>query len=338
MKKRSFALLALGTVMAAALGVGTFTACKPAETEPESGYINGVNVFYGDGDEAHMQGWIVSETNDAWTVEENYVDEAAEGSPTVTKLGYSKNEAWRNFGVKIDGRYSDFAYLNVTMRAKTRGNSTRPVTVNMKIVNPITGKDDMNVLGSDLYFDVSSEEYVTYTFAIPHTYLQLMDVVTDVCLFPDPGIANSDTIYAGDIYVKDMWFSKTAPEDGYTPVMATGTQSYISETVAQAFGIEHLLATRPVEDVRGEFTGEFTGGFCYGVHKIDRLKEFCAKHRIALSDLAQSVTYTDSITDLPLLQFVESFHGHVVATNPDPQLKEQAQKSGWALLKLFDRA
>lgn len=127
-------------------------------------------------------------------------------------------------------------------------------------------------------------------------------------------------------------------EDGYTPVMATGTQSYISETVAQAFGIEHLLATRPVEDVRGEFTGEFTGGFCYGVHKIDRLKEFCAKHRIALSDLAQSVTYTDSITDLPLLQFVESFHGHVVATNPDPQLKEQAQKSGWALLKLFDRA
>lgn len=127
-------------------------------------------------------------------------------------------------------------------------------------------------------------------------------------------------------------------EDGYTPVMATGTQSYISETVAKAFGIEHLLATRPVEDIRGEFTGEFTGGFCYGVHKIDRLKEFCAKQQIALSELSESVTYTDSITDLPLLQFVESFHGHVVATNPDPQLKEQAQKSGWALLKLFDRA
>lgn len=127
-------------------------------------------------------------------------------------------------------------------------------------------------------------------------------------------------------------------EDGYTAVMATGTQSYISETVAKAFGINYLLATRPVEDSMGEFTGEFIGGFCYGKHKIDRLKEFCATHQIPLSDLSESVAYTDSITDLPLLQFVESFHGHVVATNPDPQLKEQAQKSGWALLKLFDRA
>lgn len=126
-------------------------------------------------------------------------------------------------------------------------------------------------------------------------------------------------------------------ESGYTLLMATGTQSYISGTVAQAFGIEHLLATRPVEDERGEFTGNFTGGFCYGIHKIDRLKDFISHRGLPLSSLSESVTYTDSITDLPLLQFVESFHGHVVATNPDPQLKEQAQKSGWAILKLFDR-
>ncbi|HIT95754.1 MAG TPA: HAD-IB family hydrolase [Candidatus Aphodousia faecavium] len=127
-------------------------------------------------------------------------------------------------------------------------------------------------------------------------------------------------------------------EDGYTPVMATGTQAFISSPVAKVFGIEHLLATRPVEDARGEFTGEFTGGFCYGVHKIDRLKEFCLGLGMPLEQLSESVTYTDSITDLPLLQFVESFHGHVVATNPDPLLKEQAQKSGWTVLTLFNRA
>ena len=126
--------------------------------------------------------------------------------------------------------------------------------------------------------------------------------------------------------------------EGYVPVLATGTQAFVSETVAQLFGIEHLLATRPVVDSRGEFTGEFEGGFCYGQHKIDRLKEFCQKLGMPLTELSDSVVYTDSITDLPLLQFVESFHGHVVATNPDPQLKEQAQKSGWAVLKLFDRA
>lgn len=126
--------------------------------------------------------------------------------------------------------------------------------------------------------------------------------------------------------------------EGYVPVLATGTQAFVSETVAQLFGIEHLLATRPIVDSRGEFTGEFEGGFCYGLHKIDRLKEFCQKLGMPLTELSDSVVYTDSITDLPLLQFIESFHGHVVATNPDPQLKEKAQKSGWAVLKLFDRA
>lgn len=125
--------------------------------------------------------------------------------------------------------------------------------------------------------------------------------------------------------------------DGYTLVMATGTQAFISQPVAEIFGIEHLLATRPQVNDKGGFTGEHFGGYCYGAHKIDRLKEFCQVNGMALTDLAQCVAYTDSITDLPLLQFVESFHGHVVATNPDPQLKEQAQKSGWAVLKLFDR-
>ena len=252
MKRKKFVLIALSALMAATFATGILTACgenndesKPSEYSEE----DGINYYYGDGKDVHLQGWITSTDNAAWTVEEGYTDTETAGSPVVTKLGYSKNDAWRNFGVKIDGRYSDFAYLNVTMRAKTRGNSTRPVTVNMKIVNPITGKDDMNVLGSDLYFDVSSEEYVTYTFAIPHTYLQLMDVVTDVCLFPDPGIANSDTIYAGDIYVKDMWFSKTAPEDGYTPVDDTWrTEAWCDYDVVRGGGNEAVVSFNGVND------------------------------------------------------------------------------------------
>ena len=69
------------------------------------------------------------------------MDEDAEGAPVVTRLGYSKNDAWRNFGVKIDGNYSDFSYLNITMRAETRGLTPGAVNVNMKIVNPIPEKD-----------------------------------------------------------------------------------------------------------------------------------------------------------------------------------------------------
>ena len=55
-------------------------------------------------------------------------------------------------------------------------------------------------------------------------------------------------------------------ESGYTLLMATGTNAFIAEPVAKIFGIEHLLATRPVSDGTGEFNGEYTGGFCYGAH------------------------------------------------------------------------
>lgn len=217
MKKKNIALLALSSLMAASLSVGILAACKPADEVKPSALVDGVNCYYGDGEDVHLGGWITSVTNDAWTVEENYTDETVEGAPVVTHLGYSKNDAWRNFGVKIDGDYSDFSYLNITMRAKTRGTNSA-VSVFLKIVNPITGRDDMNVLGSDLYFDVSTDVYTTYTFEIPSKYRQILDVVEDVCLFPEPGIANTDTIHAGDIYVKDMWFSKESPEDGVTPV------------------------------------------------------------------------------------------------------------------------
>ena len=217
MKKKSILLVALSTLMAASLDLGVLTACNSAEEVKASEYVNGTNFYYGDGQDVHLQGWITSVTNDAWTVEEGFVDEDAEGAPVVTRLGYSKNDAWRNFGVKIDGNYSDFSYLNITMRAETRGLTPGAVNVNMKIVNPIPEKDGVNVLGSDLYFDVSMDTYTTYSFQIPSIYREILDVTNDVCLFPEPGIANSDVIHAGDIYVKDMWFSKERPADGVTP-------------------------------------------------------------------------------------------------------------------------
>ena len=218
MKAKKIALIALGTLLAATLGIGTLAACgeDTAEVKP-SEYTGGINYYYGDGEDVHLQGWIASQTDDAWTIEEGYTDTEAEGSPVVTHLGYSKNDAWRNFGVKIDGEYSDFAYLNITMRARARL-TEGAVSVNMKIVNPVTGRENMNVLGFCLYVAATTEVYTTYTFEIPSKYRQILDVTNDVCLFPEPGIENSATIHAGDIYVKDMWFSKERPADGVTPV------------------------------------------------------------------------------------------------------------------------
>jgi phosphoserine phosphatase len=48
-------------------------------------------------------------------------------------------------------------------------------------------------------------------------------------------------------------------------------------------------------------------------------------------DLAASSFYSDSISDLPLLERV----GHPVAVNPDPRLRRLAKKRGWPIESFY---
>jgi phosphoserine phosphatase len=47
--------------------------------------------------------------------------------------------------------------------------------------------------------------------------------------------------------------------------------------------------------------------------------------------LSASYFYTDSISDLPLLERV----GHPVAVNPDPRLARLARKRGWPIERFY---
>lgn len=197
MKKRSVWLTLLSVLFILCLGAGVFAACGEKEEAPKaSEYVDEINYYYGDGKDVHVQGWFPSLSDDLYSVTEE---------DGASKLHYYNSEAWRNFGFRIDGPYSDFAWFNITMK---RGAS--PVVAFVKVVNPIRESyDNPNVLGADVYFDIT-EEYVTYSFQIPSLTRQTMDIAEDVCLFPDPGTTGT----AGDIYIKDAWFSKEQPEDG----------------------------------------------------------------------------------------------------------------------------
>ena len=128
---------------------------------------------------------------------------------------------------------------------------------------------------------------------------------------------------------------KEVKDAGFEVVLATGTQAFVSEPIAKLFGINTLLATRPEEDENGEMTGRHVGGYCFSAHKITQIEGFLQKKGLRMEDLQEIVFYTDSMNDLPLLEFVHSANGRVVATNPDPQLKEQAQKRGWSIVEIF---
>ena len=90
--------------------------------------------------------------------------------------------------------------------------------------------------------------------------------------------------------------------------------------LARHFGVSGVIATRAkIED--GRYTGDLEF-YSYGEQKAEAIRDLA--ERVGL-DLSGSYAYTDSITDLPMLEAV----GHPVAVNPDKDLRKVAEERGW---------
>jgi HAD superfamily hydrolase (TIGR01490 family) len=109
----------------------------------------------------------------------------------------------------------------------------------------------------------------------------------------------------------------------------TATNRFLTDPIAQAFGIEHLMATEP-QIADGRFTGDIVGAPCMREGKIEHLNKWLAGRGQSLHDFPQSWFYSDSINDLPLLEHVT----HPVAVDPDPRLAGIARERGWRSLSL----
>lgn len=110
--------------------------------------------------------------------------------------------------------------------------------------------------------------------------------------------------------------------EGYIPVVLSAGTRYAVQPLAQELNIDHVLCTHlDVED--GKLTGRCRE-FCYGEQKVSIAERFAAAHHI---DLDQSVFFTDSISDLPMLLRV----GEARVINPDPRLRIVAKRQGWPI-------
>jgi putative phosphoserine phosphatase/1-acylglycerol-3-phosphate O-acyltransferase len=110
-------------------------------------------------------------------------------------------------------------------------------------------------------------------------------------------------------------------ERGHVVAVVSGATQYVVAPIARCLGIEHALYTR-LEVVDGLFTGSVVEPVCFEEGKIYWLEKFIEEQGISL---AKSWFYTDSVTDLPLLDLV----GHPVVTNPDHMLYRMARKRRW---------
>jgi HAD superfamily hydrolase (TIGR01490 family) len=114
---------------------------------------------------------------------------------------------------------------------------------------------------------------------------------------------------------------------GHVVALVSGATKYIVDPLASHLGVEHTMHTH-MEVKDGEFTGRVIQPVCFGEGKIYWLQQLIERAGI---DLAKSYFYTDSITDLPLLDLV----GHPVVVNPDPLLYREARRRRWPV-RLFD--
>ena len=112
---------------------------------------------------------------------------------------------------------------------------------------------------------------------------------------------------------------------GHVTALLTSATRYLAEPLAADLGVEHVIVTQLV--VRdGVFTGEAVRPVCYGKGKTYWAERFADENGV---DLARSYFYTDSVTDLPVLERV----GEPRVVNPDPRLRREALRRGWPVMR-----
>ena len=113
-------------------------------------------------------------------------------------------------------------------------------------------------------------------------------------------------------------------------LIVTATNEFVTAPIAEAFGIDTLIAVQLERDPNGELTGQIAGTPSFGPGKVVRLQQWLEQQGLTWAGI-RSTFYSDSINDLPLLEKVN----HPVATNPDARLRAVAQQRGWPILELF---
>ena len=116
---------------------------------------------------------------------------------------------------------------------------------------------------------------------------------------------------------------------GRATYIVSAAPQEIVEPLATSLGMTGGIGTRG-KVVDGAYTGELDGPFCYGRGKVDAIRELARWDGL---DLAQCYAYSDSASDLPMLEAV----GHPVAVNPDAKLERHARMHGWPVVIFSER-
>ncbi len=117
---------------------------------------------------------------------------------------------------------------------------------------------------------------------------------------------------------------KRHQEQGYKVVIVSASGNEIVGPVSEILGADDFIATE-LEIFNGKYTGAIKF-YAYGENKAEAIRNYAMKHNINLND---SYAYSDSVTDLPMLEVV----GHPIIVNPDAALNEVAAERSWPVIR-----
>jgi HAD superfamily hydrolase (TIGR01490 family) len=115
-------------------------------------------------------------------------------------------------------------------------------------------------------------------------------------------------------------------DEGRATFIVSAAGNDLVKALAAVLGMEGGIGTRWGVGSDGKYTGEMDGPFVYGKGKVEEMRGFADRHEI---DMEASYAYSDSVSDLPMLQSV----GHAVVVNPDAELLEIARREGWRVMR-----
>jgi putative phosphoserine phosphatase/1-acylglycerol-3-phosphate O-acyltransferase len=115
---------------------------------------------------------------------------------------------------------------------------------------------------------------------------------------------------------------------GHMVAIVSASTQYAVGPMAKHLGIPDQYVCTRLESKQGKLTGGIIPPVCYGPGKVVWAERYAAEHDI---DLSASYFYTDSISDLALLERV----ARPVAVNPDVRLGWLARRRGWPVERFY---
>ena len=127
------------------------------------------------------------------------------------------------------------------------------------------------------------------------------------------------------IYAEALDLIEAHRAAGYRVYLVSASPDVIVLPLAAHLGVDGAISSRPLVDEDGRYTGEMEF-YAYGPFKAEAMQELAEAEGL---DLAESSAYSDSYTDLPMLEAV----GHPVAVNPDRVLAKVAREREWEVMQ-----